>query len=238
MKFLKFLFLFYTSALCGETLFALLLGDTSDPSLSVAVERDLKMMRQHTREVADYLGLGFAEVVFSGRALTKESFASLATLPIEPHDLLFFYWSGHGRGGEEELPVLQIGEGEEVLLEELIAHLKENNPRQMILLIDCCNRSVQECTISKEKEWSLKASKERLFSSLYLKERSVIILLSAAPGERALTSERQGSLFTRQYLAALSELMGEEDLPTWEALYERLREKCAPYGQTPVLISD
>jgi len=146
------------------------------------------------------------------------------------HDLLYFYWGGHGvitTAGERRLFYADatIANKKNLDLNALLAFLRTDYFHagalsRQIVIVDTCANYVENMRATKDLP-------KRLFSNGdSLDNREQFVLMAAKPGELAknLDAEQTG-LFTKEFMAQLANQPNNEWLPNMEMVKEKLSQR-------------
>lgn len=225
----------YPLASSGATFYAILAGDTNDRTIGKGVTADIKNIWELINKIDQNVGWttssnasvlvtkpvlngAFKETDLTGENLT----AAIEGLSVGEDDVIFFYYSGHGRGdesGKTKWPYLVFNnQKDSVAYDKIFTMLKAKGARLLIILTDCCNNFSDW---QESDQYGSKATKKAIqipenYQKLFLKQRGYILATSSQPTEvSSASSAGSGSLFTYDFLQKLErELLSNN--PTWD----------------------
>ncbi len=209
---------FLVGGLAGAgTIHGVLIGDTADPAIGRAVERDLDAVAQFLSRAAASTSLQLSVARVDGVNLNPARVdQTLERIHVSPEDVLFLYLSGHGSSSGElvRYPRFDCG-GETIDFAELLGTAYGKNPRLLVAFVDACNGNEQPMIGEKRHEWkkpALVAEPDRLtgpqadaseletrFRVLFAEAEGVFVASSSVPGQNSKVSG-QGSVFTQRML--------------------------------------
>ncbi len=248
-----FLLLFPITLFPNDSLHAILAYDTAS-DLQSPVQKDVKQISTFLKKLVKATKMKLSIQTFKGSELCVDSIQS--SVPKNHHDVLFFYYSGHGYQGQAIWPSLYFSSKKELLPTETIRSLLESlHPRLVILLLDCCNNtSLFPTTPLQPKQTStpLSLKTHTPYSSLktergkqdernkgqlevkgpglaplFQRAKGTIMATGAQPGFLSYAGT-DGSLFTLAFLGAIRNLASERS-PSWENVFDQTTLLCQPY---------
>lgn len=203
----------------ASTFHTILIGDTRDKELRKVIQKDLKHMEKHLDEVFECLDVDwYQQVIYTGHDVNSDILQDLKNLNIQPDDIVFFYFSGHGfyTGNSEAecWPTLYFSQ-EDIGIDQsyIMQVILEQQPRLFICLADCCNNileeedEIPEIIATRYKVKSKKLGKSLSLRKLFLEARGVILISSAAPEYYAEGTNEKGSCFTNHYIKAFNQAL-------------------------------
>jgi len=119
---------------------------------------------------------------------------ALPSFNIRPNDVVWFYYSGHGRNND----AWPQTHDSETPLTSLHTALKNTNARLVVTMFDCCN-------------WDANLTKPLtvpfcdggpFFEKLFLQSKGDVMICAARPGKFAFGRPGTGSLFTNSFASA------------------------------------
>ncbi|GEM_PF-2421829 len=211
------------SVTLAATLHAIIITDTSDPSLHADQDRDnLKQLVANIHEATGLESNSTSTVIIevvphSGYEKVKNA---VTGLPVTAEDVVIFYYAGHGNNTEQSSWPAMAVEGEDTKDDKLVElnwvkeTLSNKSPRLLIAIADTCNEFLDEPsrgegTILGEGVGSYKQAYRKLF----LGYRGVIMAAGAIPEQQAF-SNQGGGRFTQQWLTSLKEELKSAE-PDW-----------------------
>ena len=191
---------------CAATFHAVIVGQTSDPSIGASVNADVGMAIDFANGVGQHFDDSDIKVLTGREATAARVRATISRLDIGLDDFLFVYYSGHGDTSRREgspWPWLAIGmEGYDLLMEAN----KLATPRKLVV-IDACNGSQQMPARRKPASGSdfQPAQVARLLKSL---KGDVVVTSSKAPFVSYADSNGRGSRFSVEFFSILADVLG------------------------------
>ncbi len=221
-------------ALEAVTFHTILIGDTRDKELRKVIQKDLKHMEKHLDEVFEYLDVDWhQQLVYTGRDTNSTILQDLKNLHIQPDDIVFFYFSGHGfytgKSKTECWPTLYFSQ-EDVGIDQsyIIQLILEQQPRLFICLADCCNNILEEDDDVPEiiaKRFKIEPKREKKSSGLqklFLEAKGVVLIASAGPEYYAEGTNEKGSCFTNCYIKTFNQaLQSHPEKVSWDSILSK-----------------
>jgi hypothetical protein len=228
----------------AQTLHAILVADTQDPTLSTACQRDVATMRQRVARIAAATGYPLREWVLTGPNFSPERLdAVLRDLDIAPDDVLFFYYTGHGyhaspRAGQ--FPVLLLEKNrarseQNPALQRVHETLRAKKPRLCVTLGDCCNHVVRNLRGVTKKAPPRAQSEEALvaaYRALFVDAAGDVLIASSQPPESASAHPDSGSFYTRSFDEALELAGNSPPTATWAGVLRAAQSRLVRYPAT------
>lgn len=208
----------------AQQIHAILVSDTSDPSIGDGCQRNHDFMIEKLRMIANKADLTFKLTEITDYQVnTKKILGVINKLKVDQNDVVWFYYSGHGiNSSKDRWPRLLIPGRQKLPLSDLHEQLKSKDPRLLLTIGDCCNFTINgvplEAGLSSKAPF-LSENCERLF-----KEASGAILASgSSPNQASNYFDNIGGIFTSSLIDALKEsLQGENgDKADWGAVFQR-----------------
>ncbi len=212
------------SVTLAATLHAIIITDTSDPSLHADQDRD--NLKQLVANIHEATGLESNSTVIevvphSGYEKVKNA---VTDLPVTAEDVVIFYYVGHGVNTDKPnipWPAMAVeGEGIDTKDDKLVElnwvkeTLSNKSPRLLIAIADTCNEFLSEPsrgggTILGEGMGSY----QQAYRKLFLGYQGLIMAAGASPEQKAF-SNQGGGRFTQQWLTSLKEELKSAE-PDW-----------------------
>lgn len=244
------LFLFLFTSLQGATIHAILVGDTNDRTLGVAMQMDLDMMHKELSEASRITGLKYNVIMTTGRSVNADNILNqIDQLKIEPDDVVVAYFSCHGYRTSSKTSrwpnVFFSNESRGIELDLIVDILSQKNPRLLIVMADSCNNVINGIpTVSKPKK-SAKARaltrQQRIkqnYTNLFVKSSGVIILSGSIPGQFSWGVNNRGCFTTLAFIDELKNAVTGIQPASWEGLLGKLESRIStlqrPYGENVV----
>lgn len=217
----------------NERIEALLLVD-SESNLKNSVKKDGQLMLNILNKVAKATDMELQATLLQGNDVTAFQIQKwLNNLSHEPHDVVLFYFSGHGCKSDSALipwPYLFLSTKQRlVALADIIKLIESQKSRLSIVFADCCNGSM------KEKRMVLpflvqgvpsKATSPVSFGieTLFKSTKGHIRAIAAQRGQSALAYNK-GSLFTMALDRSLQKEFKRPET-SWNAVLNRTKRFC------------
>ncbi len=256
MKFLGvILFVFFgvgVFSVQAQTLHAILVADTKDAVLASACERDLEVMHRQLSQAAAAMSYTLSEQTVSRDLFsTRQLSLVLNTLKVQPQDVVFFYYTGHGynvRDRKDAFPFLHIQKNEELLaenpaLKDVHELLKKKKARLCITLGDCCNNlSLNTRGMVNRKPYirGLTVTNDSLntaYRNLFLKSTGDVLITSSKPPQSSCAHPDSGSYYTRAFDEALELASQYNRSITWETLLKDTQRRMEQHSATKDKVS-
>ncbi len=210
-------------------------ADTLDARIGATVQVDLDTLPALFREGAEASGLRFDQRRVQGDSFAAENIRRVVEdLPIEPDDIVVFYYSGHGARAESKTdawPVMALGgngfgEIASFDLAWVYATLKARRPRALVIAVDCCQEEVDDTVLEeqsmrgKHRGTTDTAAARALFASF----RGEALVMSCRPGELSGCNPGKGGFFTFELRQAIEDtLYGDADAD-WRSVLRACEE--------------
>lgn len=228
--------LIYKTHVEAVTFHAILVGDTRDESLRPVIKKDLRRMEKHVDEVFESLDVdNLEQVTYTGSDTNATLLQDLEKLNIQHDDIVFFYFSGHGfyvtHAQDHCWPFLYLSRDDAGISEYHVMNaLAKHNPRLLICLVDCCNNVLEDDELPQVliKQKSSKREKKVascVINKLFLENRGVILISSAAPGYYAEGTDEEGSDFTAAYIKMMKKVAHQPENASWDFICSGLQIK-------------
>ena len=220
---------------CAATFHAVIVGQTSDPSIGASVNADVGMAIDFANGVGQHFDDSDIKVLTGREATAARVRATISRLDIGLDDFLLIYYSGHGDTSRREgspWPWLAIGmEGFDLLMEAN----KLVTPRKLIVF-DACNGSQEMPARRRPASGSdfQPAQVARLIKSL---KGDVVVTSSKAPFVSYADSNGRGSRFSVEFFSTLvDEFSSSVSVNGWSEILRSTRSRVENLGhnkQTP-----
>ena len=243
-----------------ERLEAFLVFDTKS-DLRSCLEKNKQLMVDTLVQLAKAADMRLKVQILERDTVTSDNIQKwLMEMQHGSHDVILFYFSGHGRNnGFSEWPLLYLyPEQKMVEFETIIGELKKSQAKLTLLFSDCCNmssyRSLSDI-IPLIPTWNRKTSpyfqqsrsllrkvsqansRKSLFGarSLLTKKRGLIAVTAASKRQLAIAFYDVGTVFTVALTSALINRSGQRHT-SWPQVLDSIEEHCQPL-QLPHKIS-
>lgn len=214
---------------------AILIGDTNDPQLHRLIALDIINIRDHLDLLVPYLELeAYKQTLLIGNNVDASIRKKLMNLDIQPDDIVFFYFSGHGyesnASDAEQWPrLLFTNDLTSMKQTAVVKILQKYRPRLIICLADCCNDindyffyDVLSASLANKNRETALIIKPESVKQLFLLLRGVIMISSSSPGYRALGTNKEGSYFTRLYIKEVNHAVRTGNSAGWEIILKKV----------------
>ena len=227
----------------ASTFYGILVGDTQDSELKKMVRKDLALMSKHLEKISSAISNveEFKLLTYTRKDLNSTFLKKIEHLEIQPSDIVFFYYSGHGFYMSQQYNEFcasnslylyfdksDVG----VPFNEILSIFMMKQPRLTICLIDCCNDPVKKDEIPLKLISRARSSKSSKFRphpdairNLFEKNNGLILGFSAAPGYCAEGTDEEGSDFTRSYVHYFEKIASTPSEVCWENILAKTCSK-------------
>ena len=203
----------------AQTLHAIIIADTDDPSIGVSVQKDYDKNVALMRAAAAGAGMTLDLKAISGSQLTMSNVKSvLSAMTAGPNDTIVFYYSGHGYrlwAKQDKYPYLYISQ-DGLDFNQVVNQLRNKKPRLLLAVTDSCNEYAD-----KRPEARAFAMKREVpqpnYRRLWLEAKGEIVIASSSQGEFAWGDDTKGGYFTARFHEAHDrEILKPE--PSWDGI--------------------
>lgn len=230
---LLFLLFLCTHKAYGADLIALVAANTLPRENNVGREFDVMKIVNEMEMIAQNTGLNLDLTLFIHEEFDSKLIDKLDTLSVNPDDVIFFYYSGHGYREENKKnpwPNIHVALENKGIDHQMITQiLQEKKPRLLISMVSSCNKIMKEnieLLLNNTTQYleilSKKFSKKESYKKLFLDFSGTIISSSAIPGQLSYRKRNDGTFYLSAFLNALHE--ADED-PTWDSIFSSTMQK-------------
>ena len=210
-------------------LHAIVVVNTNDRDIGSYI--DLENVSKELKSIEKNTGL-----ILRLNTMTKNNFKLnkvnnlLKQLSVAPNDVVIFYYSGHGfkrNQDKSRWPKMVLNNGRYLGLDEVVATLKEKNPRFFIAMSDSCSNFMSK-SISKRGISIVPINPQNYsknYQSLFLGHKGYIIAAAAKAGQYAAGSRSVGGIFTNQFLDSFKQEVELPNEPSWHRIIERAEKE-------------
>jgi hypothetical protein len=219
----------------AQTIYAVLVGDTTDASIGVGITENLRKMRVFLEQAKSEGELNVIVNEVKDDAFNCPSIlAAVKALPVQASDTVLFYYSGHGfrrSNTQTQFPEFDCRRSKDPDRAEFsgIANLllkpptgsSTAPPRLLLVIADTCNRQIElpEQAVGPSTA-AQPPSRKNAFRHLFLQYSGTLMMSGSTPGEFSwyLNSGLQiGGFFTNQLLRAINgKILSEGANVRWE----------------------
>ncbi|MCA1510215.1 caspase family protein [Bradyrhizobium sp. NBAIM01] len=211
----------------AQTIHAVLVGDTTDPTIGVGITENLRKMRNFFRQAQTEGELNIVVTEVKDAAFNCPSIVkAVKALPVQADDTVVFYYSGHGFrrvNTQTQFPEFDCRRTQDPDRAELagVANLvlkppagSTTPPRLVIAIADTCNRQIElpEQAVGPAAA-GVRPSRKAAFRRLFLQYSGTLMMSGSTPGEFSwyMNSGLQiGGFFTNQLLRAIDSKMATQ----------------------------
>ena len=243
-RLLLLLLLLQAQTLLGSVTFhAVVIADTADKIVHNSASVDIKKVSHAMRKIARGCKAKMKLKVLSGSQVTINDLeAWYQKAHIRKHDILFFYFTGHGFALEKQntiWPNLFFRTKKEGLpMEQLQEVLMRKKARFTVVFCDSCNKFGPVTPHERAVALSVQppkvkfdfAPKKRGLYKMFRKRRGKVLASGAVRGTPSFGSNH-GGYFTQAFLIALEE-ESRRHKPSWKRLF-RKSQKLLQHAQQP-----
>lgn len=211
----------FNFSLYSQTVHLILVSDTEDNSIGkgCAVNHEALKITFQNIVVATKYDLSIIEIhggSFNHIILQQQ----INNLDVKNTDVVFFYYSGHGKNSViNSWPQLLIGGN--IYLDGIHETLVSKNAKLTLTVGDCCN------FVTGEKFQPIASKsiyKPETCENIFSISNKNILVCSSSQGELAYYSPSIGGLYTASFVNAISEELSIENKNiSWEAVFEKTK---------------
>jgi hypothetical protein len=203
----------------GQTVFAVLVGDTNDGQLGPGVQANITGVKNLLSQIKTEAGIN---VVIEpdvkgddfGCAKIREA---VNNVPWTPRDAVLFWYSGHGDRSHSDTKIfpmlncLRHREDTETETDDIVSQVlnpgpTRRPPRLFITIIDACNKSFGESPAIVANEPNVEARKDA-FRKLLLNYAGAIVSSSSVQNQYSYYyGDNSGGYFTKQFLRTINDV--------------------------------
>lgn len=214
----------------GQTVHALLIVMDDDPSVGRNVRVDRKRIQHVLDSIQNELSFDIERTDLlssEDRATRAEVLEWVKNIRVNPNDVVFIYYAGHG-GMNRNKETFLATEGQYLYRKELVNALENVKlPRLTCLITDCCSSLVQSApdpTLQSSRSGARPA--DAVLKNLFLEHKGFLHLTSATEGQYAWSNVVNGGWFTMSLINAMeADPDGNRDrFLSWEEVFVKARE--------------
>lgn len=231
----------------AQTFHALIVADTKDSILFNACERDIEVMHRQLAQAASAIRYQLNEQVVSRDFFTRQQLDMVINrLIVQPDDIIFLYYSGHGynlTGRPDRFPILMLEKQPTRLdqnpgLVSVHEQLKRKKARLCVTLSDCCNNIVTSTRGMVSRRALLRGltlnddSLNVAYRKLFLNTTGDVLIASSQPPQQSCAHPDSGSFYTRAFDEALDLASKYNRTISWETLLKDAQMRLTRHGAT------
>jgi hypothetical protein len=236
MKFLLLVMYLIGTINCdGQTLHLITVGAFDDKKLSSAVFSDIEVMKENLNFICQNINYKLTTKIIGNADFNSNSILkSLDTIKVEPQDIIFFYYSGHGyndSNANTRFPIFQLNDFKQhqLLVDDVSDLLKAKNARLSITMGDMCNNFLPNGEKGMGKIISIKGGyvsedMNPVLRKLFLETQGYIKIASSEKSQFS-NAYQDGSLYTKAFDKALTEAIDKNTEISWESLLEDAQQR-------------
>ena len=228
-----------SSSAMAQTLHAIIFCNTIDPSIGASMERDLNIVTNEIKKLAEATGYDDETIPISGPSCTRTFLKqTIDDMYVEEDDIIITFYGGHGshakNNDEDPWPQYCMNTGFEnqnnwVPMALLAKWVQAKNPRLAIILSNCCN-GIQAHTTVKElvsMGYSMLPENSADNFKKLLSQNGLVMATSSKLAELSWCNMETGGLYTKDLLRSLDMVGSGTIEPTWEALLKNAFDLCS-----------
>lgn len=210
---------------------AILFADTNDANIGKTTELDLSRVSSMLVETQSSLQgeMEFKYYVYPGRYCSPENLHRVLNgININPQDVVFFYYSGHGTrsmNDKSDYPQMCLGLGssrqsEMISVEGFDMEIAKKKPRLRFTISDCCNSVGEDISPKLEisKGASVVSSQTKVnYKKLFLEKFGRVIVTSSCKGETSSCNLRMGGFFTFCLMYVMEQAV-KQNVTDWDII--------------------
>lgn len=219
----------------SQTLHVITVGALDDKKLSSAVYSDFEIMKKNFNFISQNIGYKLSTQTIGNAGFNSKTILnSLDTLKVEPQDLIFFYYSGHGFNeiqSNTRFPIFQLNDFKQnkLLVDNVADLLKAKNARLCITFGDMCNNFLPSGTKSMTRTIKIKGGfvsndMNPVLHKLFLETQGYIKISSSEKSQYSNAYE-DGSLYTKAFDKALEEAIDKNAEISWNTFLEDTQQR-------------
>jgi hypothetical protein len=212
----------------AQTVHAILIGDTTDPSIGIGIDGNLKKVNSFLDALATIGGVTVSRYQVRDAAFNcKSIWDTVRSVKVTPQDAVLFYYSGHGfrRNGTQtkfpEFDCRRTSDPDQAELGSIANYLlTEARPRLVIALADTCNVGMEQTVAPAAAAPPPPADRRGGLRKLFLSYSGMLTMSGAVPGEFSWYlngGPSLGGFFTNQLLRVVDQKISSNGLQArWE----------------------
>ena len=218
-----------------RTVHLILIADTNAIEIGEACAKDTQNMFSQVKRMVDAdesLSIQ-KQSLTDGKLSASELEQKLENIQIQPNDIVFFYFSGHGFWANNQL-YLQLNEAtkEEIALQKIKNVLNKKQAYAKYYITDCCKKHLGK-TRGGWLKWVFPVSKpfiDKNFKTL-MSYSGILTVESCKAGQYSCTGS-DGSIFTNAFIKAINELVEAQEDISWRAILKKAKKTTEDEART------
>lgn len=238
MKTILLVGLLLTSALASASdtqgnVYAIIAGDTTDPSIGDSTKADINTITKELNAMQKSTGMQVNVVTITDQKNLADNVWDVVTnLNVQPDDVIFFYYSGHGFREKNKdpnpWPYIYFNLDDSYLdYAQIISELQNKDPRLLVTMVDVCNSYIdQEQRVARSAKIltkEMKANIQKNYKKLFLEYRGHVNVTSSSSGEYSW-GDSAGGLYTQKFDKALNNELQSSKSPSWQHIISETKK--------------
>lgn len=220
----------------AQTIHVILYANTIDEGIGETVKIDVKRVKNEIGQIAQYIGYNVSwSIATTADDCTKGGlFSDLNSLQPNSNDIIFFYYSGHGRRDQatdtDPFPRMCLTESDwsnHPQVAEVRNILSSKNARLKIIVTDCCNNdpSVRGFSRSYSKGATYsKGTDYANYKKLFVETKGEVVITSSKIGQTSGCNEDVGGYLTYMFFLDLHEAAENASTSNWNTILENTKK--------------
>lgn len=221
----------------AQSFHLILVSDTNDPSIGSGCAKNHESLMNLSEQIAEGANLDLNLIQLSGEELeSKRLKKELNDLVLEEKDVVWFYYSGHGKNdNKSQWPTLLLPGYDQINLANIHELLSSKEARLTMVMADCCNYVDHSDYSTLQAKAPLNPDACR---RLFYEATGSILISSSQRGELSTYFHNVGGLFTSSLVDVLSESLRQRQLTnvSWQNVFPKVEaatdEICAYFNKT------
>ncbi len=228
----------------SQAMHALVVAATEDDRIGKGVVKNMQNMTKIIQDVANVLDCEFEFEQFGDSQCTKVDVTEwINNLDIEPDDVVFFFYSGHGGRALNDtdiFPQMCMNNPSNQALYMPVAHVEnlivKKNPRLVIIITECCNAESAGIRIkplfamSEEKYSSASDYDPKALRDLFFNAKGIVKISSSKPTEYSwicnTSDENGGGIFVNHFIDSFNDAVKYGKLAAdWKTIFNSTHDK-------------
>ena len=208
------------------TLHLIIAADTNDSQIGKSVAMDSKKLQKLIEDIVNQSKgeLALKKIILEGNSLNNNNLIRAIEFPkVNPNDLIIFSYSGHGhrlKSTPSRWPLMDTP-GRITDFAVVIEKIKNKNPRQFIILADCCNALVE--LPARRFLYSARQLNYNAIKQMFVLSNIQIAASGSLPGQFSYGNNELGGIFTSSFISNLTNALLSNG-SKWEELFQKTRQ--------------